>query len=105
LLLQHDWPGNVREIENAIERAHILADDERIAVSDLPPQLAKGNHTGGNDTVTEEQSLRDRVRAFETSTIMDAIDEAEGDRKLAARRLGIGLSTLYRKLEEEGVNL
>ena len=105
LLLQHDWPGNVREIENVIERAHILADDERIVVPDLPPQLAKGNHTGGNDTVTEEQSLRDRVRAFETSIIMDAIDEAEGDRKLAARRLGIGLSTLYRKLEEDGVNL
>jgi two-component system response regulator AtoC len=101
LLLQHDWPGNVRELENVIERAHILADDERIGVADLPPQLAKGGNAGEGSMLADTQSLRDRVRAFEIGIIMEAIDEAEGDRKRAARRLGIGLSTLYRKLEEE----
>jgi len=104
LLLQHDWPGNVRELENAIERAHILADDERIGVADLPPQLARGNAAGGLADAGEAASLRDRVRAFEIGVIMDAIDEADGDRRVAARRLGIGLSTLYRKLEEHGAN-
>jgi DNA-binding NtrC family response regulator len=44
------------------------------------------------------------VRAFEVGVIQEAIDEADGDRKVAARRLGIGLSTLYRKLEEEIAN-
>ena len=104
LLLQHDWPGNVRELENAIERAHILADDERIGVADLPPQLARGTVTAEAAEAGDAASLRDRVRAFEIGVIMDAIDEADGDRRVAARRLGIGLSTLYRKLEEHGAN-
>jgi len=104
VMLQHDWPGNVRELENVIERAHILADDDRIGVADLPPQLARGNQVGERDIGVELQSLRERVRAFEINVIMDAIDAADGDRKEAARRLGIGLSTLYRKLEEEGTN-
>jgi two-component system response regulator AtoC len=104
LMLQHDWPGNVRELENVIERAHILADDDRIGVADLPPQLARGTQVGERDIGVEMQSLRERVRAFEINVIMDTIDAADGDRKEAARRLGIGLSTLYRKLEEEGTN-
>ncbi len=107
LLLRHDWPGNVRELENVIERAHILADDERIGVADLPPQLARDGAQPGTPASAPEpvdQSLRERVRAFEIGVIKDAIDAAEGDRKVAARRLGIGLSTLYRKLEEEVAN-
>ncbi len=106
LLLQHDWPGNVREIENVIERAHILADEERITVADLPPHLAS-EHSHEVKVAKPEatsQSLRERVRAFEFGVIMEAIEAADGDRKVAARRLGIGLSTLYRKLEEEGAN-
>jgi two-component system response regulator AtoC len=51
-------------------------------------------HDGGDG------SLRDRVRRFELSLIRRAIEEANGDRRLAAQRLGIGLSSLYRKLEE-----
>lgn len=47
-----------------------------------------------------EGTLRERVRRFELSLIRRAIDEAGGDRRLAAQRLGIGLSSLYRKLEE-----
>ncbi|HEY5791068.1 MAG TPA: sigma-54 dependent transcriptional regulator [Gammaproteobacteria bacterium] len=99
ILLQHDWPGNVRELENVIERAHILADGERIGVADLPPQLARERHAG--DPAGSSAPLRDQVRAFEIGVIQNAIDEADGDRRIAARRLGIGLSTLYRKLEEE----
>ncbi|NCF11004.1 MAG: response regulator [Gammaproteobacteria bacterium] len=107
LLLNHAWPGNVRELENVIERAHILADDEHIGVADLPPHLARGDSMEGAPKAALQdldQSLRDRVRAFEVGVIQEAIDEADGDRKVAARRLGIGLSTLYRKLEEEIAN-
>jgi two-component system response regulator AtoC len=48
--------------------------------------------------------LRERVRRFEVGLIRRAIDEAHGDRRLAAQRLGIGLSSLYRKLEEFGAD-
>lgn len=102
VLLAHHWPGNVRELDNVINRACILADDNRITVADLPaaivqtslPQTAVGSSMGIGDT------LRDQIRRFERDVLQRAIDEASGDRKLAAQRLGIGLSSLYRKIDE-----
>jgi two-component system, NtrC family, response regulator AtoC len=105
LLVAFDWPGNVRQLENVLHRAAILADGGTIRVGDLPPEVARvapgaalpaadGSGAGG------EGSLRERVRRFEISLIRRAIDDAGGDRRVAAQRLGIGLSSLYRKLEE-----
>ena len=105
LLVAFDWPGNVRQLENVLHRAAILADGGHITVADLPPEVARVNGTAvpGHDAaaVTNgEGSLRERVRRFEVSLIRRAIDDAAGDRRVAAQRLGIGLSSLYRKLEE-----
>jgi two-component system, NtrC family, response regulator AtoC len=101
LLVNFDWPGNVRQLENVLHRAAILADGDRIRVADLPPEVARVAGTGLPDgAVSGEGTLRDRVRRFEISLIRRAIDEAGGDRRQAAQRLGIGLSSLYRKLEE-----
>ena len=101
LLVAFDWPGNVRQLENVLHRAAILADGGHIHVSDLPPEVAR---VGGPDAASEggsgEGTLRERLRRFEVSLIRRAIDEAAGDRRAAAQRLGIGLSSLYRKLEE-----
>jgi two-component system response regulator AtoC len=102
VLLAHTWPGNVRELDNVISRACILADDNRISVADLPaaivqttwPQVATGAATGLGGT------LRDQMRTLELEILQRAIDDAGGDRKLAAQKLGIGLSSLYRKIEE-----
>jgi two-component system response regulator AtoC len=105
LLVAFDWPGNVRQLENVLHRAAIVADGGMIRVSDLPPEVghmaagvaapaAEGGAGGG------EGNLRDRVRRFEIALIRRAIDDCGGDRRLAAQRLGIGLSSLYRKLEE-----
>lgn len=102
ILLAHSWPGNVRELENVITRACILAEDGRISVADLPasiihnctPSVTIGS-TGGAD-----QSLRSQLRRLEIEILQRAIDAAGGDRKLAAQSLGIGLSSLYRKIEE-----
>jgi len=102
LLLAYNWPGNVRELENAINRACILAEGNCITVVDLPSELtrlgspqnlnSKANGAGGH--------LRDRVRKFEADILQGAINDAGGDRRLAAQRLGISLSSLYRKLDE-----
>ena len=62
--------------------------------SDAVPAVGNESHEG------HDGSLRERVRRFELSLIRRAIEEASGDRRLAAQRLGIGLSSLYRKLEE-----
>jgi two-component system response regulator AtoC len=103
LLVNFDWPGNVRQLENVLHRAAILADGARIRVVDLPPEVARVADAGAAPATAAgggEGSLRDRVRRFEISLIRRAIDEAGGDRRVAAQRLGIGLSSLYRKLEE-----
>jgi two-component system response regulator AtoC len=104
VLMGHEWPGNIREMQNVVARALILADGRPIAVDDLPPQVLQAG--GGTPPVPRGESplpvgtLRERVRSYEIGLIRRAIEESRGDRQQAARRLGIGLSTLYRKLEE-----
>jgi two-component system response regulator AtoC len=104
LLVNFAWPGNVRQLENVLHRAAILADGGCIRVVDLPPEVSSLAGTPaprpGGAVEAGDGTLRERVRRFELSLIRRAIDEAQGDRRLAAQRLGIGLSSLYRKLEE-----
>jgi two-component system response regulator AtoC len=103
MLIAHDWQGNVREIENVIARALILADGERIAVADLPSHITRlGSAGNGSSALPTGTSLRELVRTHEYNLIQVAIEYAGGDRRAAAQALGIGLSTLYRKLEEFG---
>jgi two-component system response regulator AtoC len=105
ILLAYEWPGNVRELQNIIARALILADGDRIMVADLPPQVARARSGAAGAAAAWppgplEGSLREQVRLFELALIQRAIGENRGDRHAAARQLEIGLSTLYRKLEE-----
>jgi two-component system response regulator AtoC len=98
----YDWPGNVREMENVVDRALILADEGRITREDLPPQVQRSAPAGKSSATVpgSGDSLREQVRRFEASVINKAIADAGGDRRTAAQKLGIGLSSLYRKLEE-----
>jgi two-component system response regulator AtoC len=102
LLVGCHWPGNVRELENVLQRATILAEDGRITVADLPPNITPSVPAGmAAPVVSGRGPLRDQVRDFEHGLILRAIDDCGGDRRAAAQRLGIGLSSLYRKLEEQ----
>ncbi len=104
ILVHYDWPGNVRQFENVMHRAAILADDGRIEIGDLPDEVTRAAPNRGRAEVmvagTGTGSLRERVRAYEFKLIQQAIEDAGGDRRLAAQRLGIGLSSLYRKIDE-----
>ncbi|MBL8343236.1 MAG: sigma-54-dependent Fis family transcriptional regulator [Rubrivivax sp.] len=106
LLVNYAWPGNVRQLENVLHRAAILADGGTIRVADLPPEVSRLSPVAAaaaeqaDNGPVGEGPLRERVRRFELALIRRAIDEAGGDRRVAAQRLGIGLSSLYRKLEE-----
>jgi two-component system response regulator AtoC len=102
ILLAHNWPGNVRELENVINRACILADDNRISLVDLPPGIVQATAAGtpAGVVIGAEGPLREQMRNLELEILRRAIEGAGGDRKLAAQRLGIGLSSLYRKMEE-----
>ncbi|MBI3098242.1 MAG: sigma-54-dependent Fis family transcriptional regulator [Planctomycetes bacterium] len=89
-----EWKGNVRELENVIERAMILGDGDRVRLRDLPPALS------GLPAPPVDADLRSTVRAFERRHLQAVIEKCGGQKPEAARRLGISLSSLYRKLEE-----
>ena len=94
-LMAYDWPGNVRELENAIERAIALGSGPILHVGDLPSNLQYGSveRLPQND---ELHSLDD----LERRAILRALRETGGDKIAAARLLGIGKTTLYRKLKQ-----
>lgn len=102
LLLEYRWPGNLRELENVIGRALIMADGGRITIADLPPGLSArgGGGTKEPKAAATSGSLRDQVRRAEADIIFRVLRECGGDRKAAAQQLEIGLSSLYRKLDE-----
>jgi len=101
-LLAYRWPGNVRELDNVIQRACILAEDNWITVADLPSAITAMSSPPAGAGISAEAKgyLRDRMRKFEADILASAIEDAGGDRKLAAQALGISLSSLYRKLDE-----
>ena len=99
-LLAYDWPGNVRELENCIERAVALGSGPVLHVGDLPTNLQHPQRAAPATAVGGEPVIP--LRELERQTILRAVAEARGDKLLAARMLGIGKTTLYRKLKEYG---
>jgi DNA-binding NtrC family response regulator len=98
-LLAYDWPGNVRELENCLERACALTTGPVIQVVDLPSAIHGGGN-GGAIVVGESSSKIIPMAELERQTIISTITRLNGDKLMAARLLGIGKTTLYRKLKE-----
>ena len=94
-LLAYDWPGNVRELENAIARAVAIGSDPVVRVGDLPTRL----HYPNGDRVPEKDEVLP-IEELERRAILHALRETGGDKLAAARMLGIGKTTLYRKLKQ-----
>jgi two-component system response regulator PilR (NtrC family) len=92
-MLSHRWRGNVRELENVIERAVIFADGRDIGVEDLPFAVE-----GITDDVGED--LKAAMEHFERQHILYSLSRHNYDKAETARSLGIGISSLYRKLDE-----
>jgi DNA-binding NtrC family response regulator len=99
ILRAYDWPGNVRELENAMRRAMALGQDDQVMPGDLPETISGGVSMG---TPLPEGIRSDSLAAYELSAIRNALLKCNGHRKRAARMLGIGEATLYRKLNKYG---
>ena len=100
-LMAHDYPGNIRELENIIEHAFILCTQGRIGLHHLPGHLNPGS-LPVNDTAPVLQVLR---RATEEEAIRDALVRNGYNRLAAAKELGMHKSTLFRKLKKFDLNL
>jgi two-component system response regulator HydG len=101
-LLGYAWPGNIRELQNAMERAVALTGREQIAVEDLPERVRSYRRSHiivAGDDPAELASLAEVERRY----ILRVVDAAGGNKTEAAQILGIGRKTLYRKLQGYGV--
>jgi DNA-binding NtrC family response regulator len=96
-LMSYDWPGNVRELENCIQRALALGSSPEIQVRDLPSNVLYSMQVPGAGR--QVSTLRD----LEREAIREALEISGGDRVRAAKLLGIGKTTVYRKIKEYGL--
>jgi DNA-binding NtrC family response regulator len=112
LMAAYDWPGNVRELEHAIERACALSSGPVLHMADFPTQLQDHRHHIDQQVFAEvphtQPPLHDHgvtsIAALEKQAILSTIRQLKGDKLMAARLLGIGKTTLYRKLKEYGID-
>ena len=97
-LKAYDWPGNIRELEHAIEHAVLLGKDEVIGLADLPPQIV----ARGDGALTVEQAIAKQwtLHELEREYIGRTLETTQGNKTEVARILGVDRTTLYRKLEE-----
>lgn len=103
ILCHYDYPGNVRELENAIERACALCDNDLILPSDLPPHIvdyAKGDKKDqALAAMPVGQTLDEFIQQQERNYIEATLEHCDGSREKAANMLGISMATLYRKVD------
>ena len=99
MLAAHDWPGNVRELENVVESAMALAPGPRLRAADLPRE----RRAPAPSATAAGERLPLSLAAYERAALLRALAETGGDATAAARLLGVGRSTFYRKLAQHGV--
>ena len=95
VLLQHHWKGNIRELKNIIERAVILSDGPQLTPETLPIDFLQDEPLAGDSPLS--------LQAMEERHIRKVLAHAQGNKTRTAEILGIGLTTLYRKMEEYGI--
>ncbi|MGD9366846.1 MAG: sigma 54-interacting transcriptional regulator [Desulfobacteraceae bacterium] len=100
LLMAHHWPGNIRELENVIERSFILCDASHIGIAHLPEEL-----TARGKLNTPASGIRSARELLDTQAICSALEHNNYNRLAAAKELGIHKSTLFRKIKKLGISL
>ncbi len=108
VLLNYDWPGNVRQLENVIERAFALGVENVIDVSDLPAEISQSQTVFGlkqHACLSGDQDQVYSLREQEIALIRRVLQKTNGNKSQAARLLGINIATLYRKIKAYEINL
>src|SRR5690606_4638004 len=120
-LLAYSWPGNVRELSNVVERATVVCSGSSIGVADLPPEVGGPAGPGaeaepeaaapgagppsaqGAAEAPPPESYQGAMVDFERQLVAATLQRTGGDRREAARLLGVSLATLYRRIEKLGL--
>jgi len=109
VLTEYNWPGNVRQVENIIERATILDTDGVIDTNDLPSVILTGNEVVQNEPQVVSQEvgdlapLRRALQEPEKVYILKVLKEVGWNKKQAAKKLGVNRTTLYNKLRKHNI--
>ncbi len=104
-LLEYHWPGNVRQLENVLERAMVIADDALLLPGHFATELLKSDRNARDDTVFEGLSLKNAQKVVEKKLITRALEETGGNRTRAARALEISHPSLLTKMKAYGIDL
>lgn len=101
-LINYTWPGNIRELKNVIERSCVLMDSEELSLGDLPFEIQQCNI---NSSPKDSESISLSMASVEKSHIQKVLQHVSGNKSEAARLLGIGIATLYRKINEYKIEM
>ena len=101
-MMAYEWKGQVRELENVIERAVLLSDGDYLSLDDLPNSLQQPSEDG--EFQMDNDKLDEAMQVFEKHHIQSVLKRTDGNKSEAARLLGIDPSTLYRKMERLGLS-
>jgi len=99
ILMQYDYPGNVRELENIIEHACVMCQRTRIRKAHLPPELNPKSEI----VIANEEDTRPAIQSFERQLILETLEKNNGNKVLSAKELGWHRSTLWRKMNKYGL--
>ncbi len=102
-LMEYSWMGNVRELENSVERAVVLSDAKTIQREQLPEGIAESGGEGSHLLSTNSYSIKQASKILEKELILKALDKTKGNRTHASRLLEISHRTLLYKIEEYGI--
>ncbi len=103
-LKKYSWPGNVREVKNIVERMVVLSSNNEIKISNIPDDILSSSGIVNSISSSAPSANSSRLDDMEKDMIKNILQDARGNKSLAAKKLGISRRTLYRKLEEYNIS-
>jgi two-component system response regulator HydG len=100
ILASYEWPGNIRQLRNVIRTMVVMSDRDKLDVQDLPPEINRVRQLTGSSNSQAKSASEMPLNEIEKQAIIDTLAKTGNNREKAAKLLGIGERTLYRKIKE-----